>query len=110
MRRVGGGDNIIKKIMSQTRVVLRVDQMSEEIVNDLFLRVCIKVDLRQSLKSKLKYYMRCEIKSARIDYEGVLESYFGYGLVDHKFEECPKMEKMINIKIEEKEYKFQRCS
>ena len=50
--------------------------------------------------------MRGEIKSARIDYEGVLERCFGYGLVNHKFEECPKMEKIINIKIEKKNINF----
>ena len=39
------GLNTIKKIMSQTGMVLRIDQRNEKIVKGLFLRVCLEVDL-----------------------------------------------------------------
>lgn len=48
--------------MSQTRMVLRVNKKNEEIDKGLFLRVCIEVDLIQSLKSEFKYYKRGKIK------------------------------------------------
>ena len=64
------------------------------------------MDLCQPLKSEFKYIRRGEVKSARIDYEGVLESCFGCGLADHKADVCPKMEKNIGIKIEKKNSKL----
>ena len=92
--------------MAQTRLVLRVDQRNEKIAKGLFLMVCLEVDLSQTLESKFRYYRRGKIKSTRIDYEGVLESFFDCGLVDHKFDECLKMEKKIGITIEKKNTYF----
>lgn len=60
------------------------------------------MDLSLPLKSEFRYYRRHEIKLARIDQEGVLESYFGFELLDHKFDEYPKMETKISIKIKKK--------
>ena len=85
--------------MAQTRMVLRVYQRNKEIVKGLFLSVCLVVDLSHPLKSEFRYCRRSKIKLVRIDYERVIESCFGYGLVDHKFDECPKMEKKIDTKI-----------
>ena len=62
--------------------------------------------LSQPLKSEFKYYRRRELKSARIDYEGVLESFFGCALANHKVDECPKMGKKIGIKVEKKSLGF----
>ena len=59
-----------------------------------------------ALQSEFKYIRRGEVKSARIDYEGVLESCFGCGLADHKVDACPKMEKKIGTKIEKKNSKL----
>ena len=87
-------------------MVLRVDQRNEKIVAGLFLRVCLEVDMSQSLKYELKYYRTDKIKSAKIDYEGVLECCFRCGLADHKFNDCFKMEKRIGIKIETKNTNF----
>ena len=64
------------------------------------------MDLCQPRKSEFKYIRRGEVKSARIDYEGVLENCFGCGLADHKVDVCPKMEKKISIKIEKKNSKL----
>ena len=92
--------------MGQVGGVLRVDRRNEEIGKGLFLRFCLQVDLCQPLKSEFKYTRRGEVKSARIDYEGVLERCFGCGLANHKVDVCPKMEKKIGIKIEKKNSKL----
>ena len=60
------------------------------------------MDLSQPLEYEFKYLKRGEIKSSIIDYDGDIESCFVCGLVDHKFDVCPKLEKKIGIKIEKK--------
>ena len=64
------------------------------------------MDLCQPLKSEFKYIRRGEIKATRIYYKGILESCFGYGLVGHKVDDCPIMEKNIGIKIEKNNSKL----
>lgn len=95
-----------KKIMAQIRMALKVDHQNEEIAKGLFLKVYIEVNLSQALKSGFKYRRRRDIKSTRINYEGVIESCFGCGLTDHKFDVCPKIEKKIGIIIGKKNKRF----
>ena len=67
--------------MSQTEMVLRVDQRNEKIVAGLFLRVCLEVDMSQSLKYELKYYRRDEIKSAKLTMRGSWSAVLGVVLM-----------------------------
>ncbi|XVE98727.1 hypothetical protein REPUB_Repub03eG0133000 [Reevesia pubescens] len=80
------------------RKPLKLDSNTTLVTGGKFVRICVEVDLRKSLVSKVRLGKHVQ----KIEYEGLHTVCFSCGIVGHRAENCFSTFKEMNKEVPEK--------